>query len=487
MIRHTLFLWMRSRSNSKHSKETKSMLLLPCLLLLILVLTACESDKLSDSAAAPEVATPLPPQQQPTQPAPNPLFISPVTVPSATVPSATEPQRTVQKITEWSTFTHVSGVSIEYPTGWTVEQFSWGSSDTVYFTLPTAGDSNGTAEESITLSIYQRPLAERAVTDPYNWRPNEGAVEVQWAQPVAVDNATGLMFVWAPYDAFVPPDPFSPYTPLLPSILAIYYSALHELDVRVESNLKEETVEIVRKQWFDAAIPQQEPIFLHMVQSVRFPTPSVNLSPLPTPTPFPGTPYPCTTDLPAHLFRTEMSGEWMMCRGVLGNRYTLLYPWDLAVEVIDGPAGQEWRFVDTKPPTAMTVEVVDGQVYYTPTNPPIPETPIAIHVRIFATDLPLDAADQMVYPDGTPVVDPNEERSSGSYLSDERGAAANKPVFKYRAFIGETNISRVFVRFPAVDERETVLFLPSPGWYSEIIGYGLQRMYSTIEPLLTQP
>ncbi|MBI1295037.1 hypothetical protein GC175_08770, partial [bacterium] len=85
----------------------------------------------SDSAAAPEVATPLPPQQQPTQPAPNPLFISPVTVPSASVPSVTEPQRTVQKITEWSTFTHVSGVSIEYPTGWTVEQFSWASNDTV--------------------------------------------------------------------------------------------------------------------------------------------------------------------------------------------------------------------------------------------------------------------------------------------------------------------------------------------------------------------
>lgn len=433
-----------------------------------LILAACGAPSAATRMANSIPVSPTPSEEHPSGQAIPPNSATPSLVPTP-LPSVDSSVSDAQASSiGWLTYTSSDGVTVQYPTEWVVEEFD---NRSIAFISPTIDEHLDNHEQRVMLNIYPRPPADRAIADPHTWPPNEGGYKIQWEQPLAVEYANGLLFVNAPDSSFTGDE-------RAPSLSAIYYSEPHELDVRLETSLNQEAVAAVKEEWFDAAFAQHHPIFLHMVESVRFPPPAVT-SPLSTPTPMVSTPRPCTTDLPPDVFRTDLSGEWLLCRGVLGNRYTLLYLWEFTVDVVEGPSGPEWRFVDREPPPGAE--------------------PFSLTVRTFATDLPLHEAEQMVYPDGTPVIEPGGEQFKGQGYGG--WSTPGKIDFVHSMLIEGHIVIRHFFRFPEVDPSETLVIFSSittpmtvtsgpnlDHTYQNsgrewVINYIEQNIYSSIEPL----
>ena len=185
---------------------------------------------------------------------------SPLILPSST-PVRT-PQATVtalpKTVTSWSTYVFTEGVSVEYPTGWIV---------TPDKTLSLV-DFSSRAEKydplmvTVRVEVYLRPVADRETTDPHTWEDNEGGYKVHWEKPISIEGAEGLEFVWGVIQHG------QWWTP--PSLQAVYYSELYELDVRLKTSFDREYIELATMVDLPKSIAARVTVFEQMVQSVRF-------------------------------------------------------------------------------------------------------------------------------------------------------------------------------------------------------------------------
>jgi hypothetical protein len=155
--------------------------------------------------------------------------------------------------TSWLTYTHLSGVSLQYPADWQVE----GDNPMELVVFHPSGASGGISR--MVLRIYDRPLEERVVTDPYTWQPNEGGYEVQWAKPISTLEAEGLQFAWGRY---------SNADGWQATLMAIYYSEPNELDIRLSTELDYESLQLVESVGFDEVIATRFQVFEQMAQSI---------------------------------------------------------------------------------------------------------------------------------------------------------------------------------------------------------------------------
>lgn len=87
-------------------------------------------------------------------------------------------------VTNWGTFSHPIGLSLEYPTDWKVDVYN----DDVWIQILFNGKRY--------VEIYPRPIDEQDFEDPHTWQPNEGGYEIQWEKLIVVDGAEGYEFVW---------------------------------------------------------------------------------------------------------------------------------------------------------------------------------------------------------------------------------------------------------------------------------------------------
>jgi hypothetical protein len=199
------------------------------------------------------------------------------TIPTSTVPVETSTERPVMLLTstpvhtpqatitalptaatKWSTYVFTEGVSVEYPAGWIV---------TPYTTLSLV-DFSSTAEKydpmmfTVRVELYLRPMADHEITDPHSWENNEGGYKVHWEKPISIESAEGLEFMWGVIQQG------QWWTP--PSLNAVYYSKLYELDVRLKTSFDRENIELITMADLPESMAARVTVFEHMVQSVRF-------------------------------------------------------------------------------------------------------------------------------------------------------------------------------------------------------------------------
>ena len=101
---------------------------------------------------------------------------------------------------------------------------------------------------NVRVTVEHRPLEDKEITNPHTWAPNEGSYEVLWEKPITVENAQGLEFIWG-----IPAE-----NQIGGSLIAIYYSEQHELEVRLSTDADDIPTESNRFA-----------VFEHMVQSVQ--------------------------------------------------------------------------------------------------------------------------------------------------------------------------------------------------------------------------
>jgi len=200
-------------------------------IVLIVVLTACSAESTDlptkptfNDATEPEIST----------------VVSPIAT-VAPIPTPTDivvVQPTLEEI-KWATYIFGVGVSFEYPEDWIVR---YSQEDSVEFLgfphLP----------YNVRVDVYHRPIKDKAIADPHTWVPNEGRYEVLWERPISIENADGLEFIWG-----IPAE-----NQIGGFLIAIYYSELHELEVRLSTDA--------------ASIPTESDkfdVFEYMVESVR--------------------------------------------------------------------------------------------------------------------------------------------------------------------------------------------------------------------------
>ncbi len=151
---------------------------------------------------------------------------------------------------------YTSGVSIDYPTGWMVKDLK----DVFVAFLPAPGDK-AFPGFGVTLEVYHRPVQYSAITNPHTWEGNEGGYLVHWQKSIAIKDAQGLEFIWGALRDQGWDSPVELY--------AIYYSAQHELDVRVATGIDSYSLELAQTRGLTDTITSRFAYFDHMMQSVR--------------------------------------------------------------------------------------------------------------------------------------------------------------------------------------------------------------------------
>jgi hypothetical protein len=202
----------------------------------------------------------------------TPLPSSPLTVPISDTTSSSASAASNPNL-EWATYHEPKGVSIEYPATYEVHTFPW---DYVRFDPPAVDSLLFEANQQFSLEVYHRPITHRETANPYSWVPNEGGAEVHWGTPITIEGAEGWLFVWGTSMASQtePSSALWAHTPPV-SLMAIYYSEAHELDVRLSVSFDDESTLLAQEIGLAETVAQRYPIFEHMMKSVRFvePTP----------------------------------------------------------------------------------------------------------------------------------------------------------------------------------------------------------------------
>jgi hypothetical protein len=166
------------------------------------------------------------------------------------------PTATRSEITEWTTYVLTNGVTVDYPTGWTVELIP----TAVYFNPPIMRNPYDNYSNVI-LEVHHLSLQDRRIADPHSWEPNEGGYEVLWEKPISIDSAEGLEFVWGEVH-----DNLGETAPMLH---AIYYSKRYELDISIFTGFDQRSISSIQEIGFTDTISSRFGVFEHMVQSVR--------------------------------------------------------------------------------------------------------------------------------------------------------------------------------------------------------------------------
>jgi hypothetical protein len=159
----------------------------------------------------------------------------------------------------WPVYMMASGVSVEYPIGWSPSPGGYdGAQESVWFVSP---DED---VQPVVVEVYHRPLAERHIADPYSWQPNEGGYLVHWAGPIStVGGLSGLEFVWGAYS-----EPEKQWD-TAPSLMAIFYSEEHELDIRLTASVDPATLDMLQTAGYTETVQAPSGVLRRMAQSIR--------------------------------------------------------------------------------------------------------------------------------------------------------------------------------------------------------------------------
>jgi hypothetical protein len=182
---------------------------------------------------------------------------TPLPLPTLTPAPTSTPLPQVPIATEWLTYTHESGVSIQYPANWQVR--SNPSSGIVVFGIQL--DEAFIPSYRVVLNVYDRARKDRAIANPYAWQPNEGGYEVHWAKYISIDSASGLEFVWGPY--------YDHRWDTRPELYTISYSEKYELDVRLSTPIDDGSIALIETNGFTDTIASRFVVFEHMMKSVK--------------------------------------------------------------------------------------------------------------------------------------------------------------------------------------------------------------------------
>ena len=203
--------------------------------LLVITLAACSVR----SESAPMTLFPNSPTSSAIVPNPTQATMPTSSMTPTSPPSVIVVTQPVLEDINWATYVFDAGVSFEYPADCIIVSSQEDSVE--FFGLPYL-------PYNVRVNVYARSVEDKAITDPHSWVPNEGNYEVLWEKPIAIENATGLEFIWG-----VPAD-----HQIGGVLTAIYYSEQHELDVRLATDAD--------------SIPTDSDkydVFEYMVQSVR--------------------------------------------------------------------------------------------------------------------------------------------------------------------------------------------------------------------------
>jgi len=202
----------------------------------------------------------------PTSPSPR---VSPTVLPYPVTTQSSQPLPTLTPVptatpipqppvaTDWLTYTHAGGVSVQYPANWQANP----NPGYNYVDFGIGVDLKSAPNYWVRLDIYHRPAKDRAITNPYTWQPRDGNDEVHWAKPISIDAATGLEFVWGDY--------YDHRWDIRPTLNAIYYSETYELDIRLSTFFDDRSIELIETIGFTETISSRFGVFEHMVQSVK--------------------------------------------------------------------------------------------------------------------------------------------------------------------------------------------------------------------------
>ena len=159
-------------------------------------------------------------------------------------------------VTAWQVHHSSDGIDIEYPADWQVE-VNEAHKKTCFSLSP---NDPAMPNFRICLEVYDRPLSDRRIADPFSWPPNDAGFVVGWSQPIAIEAAEGVEFLWGDHDdlaRFVPA-----------SLPAIYYSETFELDVRLMTDVDPESRSLFMTGGYEG-IAARFAVFEHMAQSIR--------------------------------------------------------------------------------------------------------------------------------------------------------------------------------------------------------------------------
>lgn len=237
----------------------KTLVILLAIFLTSLLIPSCS--QVQPIAAQEPTNIPFPTQSS------TPTFTqaaTPITIPlqTNTPESTVTPTSTLLPpfpvVKEWATYTFSFRdveVSIQYPADWQVNPSKNSDQITIQIFFGLDAAFGISRNYGYLLHIYKRPIADRHITDPHTWEPNEGGYKVLWEKPVKVDDLTGGEFVRG--------------TDLLGSLDGILYSEEYELDIRLSGELdhidEKEVIEI----GYDNIIQEKFYVFEYMLQSIR--------------------------------------------------------------------------------------------------------------------------------------------------------------------------------------------------------------------------
>ena len=235
----------------------KAVFRLALLLTAMVLLTTCTKRNIeTNSPIATVFKSPIP-RADPTASVSPVLMQTPFPPPTSTPAPISTPLPQVPIATDWLTYTHKSGVSIQYPANWQV------SADPTYNIVEFGIqlDEAFIPSYRVVLDVYDRPRPDRAIANPYAWRPNEGGYKVHWAKPISIEAASGLEFVWGLYDDH--------RWDARPELYAIYYSEKYELDLRLCASIDDGSIGLIETNGFTATIPSRFAVFEHMMNSMK--------------------------------------------------------------------------------------------------------------------------------------------------------------------------------------------------------------------------
>ncbi len=186
----------------------------------------------------------------------NPVTRVVLLQPTATLAATAVPCPVPTAIPAWHAYQFPNGVVADYPAGWAVEPGDVPLDPSSAWFRPA-----DPTQRPVGVEVYHRPLAERGVSDPYTWQPNEGGYEVHWSQVVQSDGLDGILFVWGVRRDSAWETP--------PWLMAILYSPQHELEVRLTTEFTPSDVGLAHTVGLADVVAGQFGDFVHMVASVR--------------------------------------------------------------------------------------------------------------------------------------------------------------------------------------------------------------------------
>jgi hypothetical protein len=159
----------------------------------------------------------------------------------------------------WPVFMFPRGMSVDYLAGWFCEPNTYDENQhSVGFYPP---ETDGLP---VVVEMYHRPLQERETANPFTWQPNQGGYQVHWSRPITtVQGLVGIEFVWGAYSEG------EKTWDAPPQLMVVYYSAEHELDVRLTTSFDKPALDLLETSSPTETVAAQFSVFHRMAQSVR--------------------------------------------------------------------------------------------------------------------------------------------------------------------------------------------------------------------------